>query len=324
MVSSTVATAAFLSTGIISLVPNVILFLFPRYAQGEGGQSKFLTLGQAMSAGCLLGDVFLHTLSHVSPGAGIWVLVGVTIFLAADLLIRTLDPHSHSHSACTTTTTTGSNRSSHHHGTNDGALQNGNRTEKSPSCSPVVVHRSTVILNLAADALHNFTDGLAIGASYALHDVASNQVEESSFLSLAALLTSRGGLASISVLFHEVPHELGDFCTLVKAGYSKSQAVMAQFFTALAAFLGTAVALSLSAGWEGEVLLLITAGGFVYLAATTILPEVLEAGDSVSFRFWQLLFFVLGILFLHIVSLLEEYDEHGHGHHHGHGSHHEL
>jgi zinc transporter ZupT len=56
-------------------------------------------------------------------------------------------------------------------------------------------------LNLIADSLHNFTDGCAIGASF---------------------VSGNGGLATatlVSVLFHEIPHELGDFVILVESGY---------------------------------------------------------------------------------------------------------
>ena len=54
-------------------------------------------------------------------------------------------------------------------------------------------------LNLLADSMHNFTDGIALGAAFA----------------------SGRGLAFatfLSVIFHEVPHEIGDFAILVQSG----------------------------------------------------------------------------------------------------------
>jgi zinc transporter 7 len=57
-------------------------------------------------------------------------------------------------------------------------------------------------LNLAADFLHNFTDGLAIGAGY----LAGNTV---------------GYVTSFTILLHEVPHEIGDFAILMQSGCSK-------------------------------------------------------------------------------------------------------
>ena len=52
-------------------------------------------------------------------------------------------------------------------------------------------------LNLAADFTHNLTDGLAIGASF-----------------LAG--SSIGYVTTITVLLHEVPHEIGDFAILIQ------------------------------------------------------------------------------------------------------------
>lgn len=57
-------------------------------------------------------------------------------------------------------------------------------------------------LNLAADFTHNFTDGLAIGASY----LAGRNV---------------GIITTITILFHEVPHEIGDFAILIQSGCSR-------------------------------------------------------------------------------------------------------
>jgi len=279
--TSTATIAALLSTGFISLAPNLILFIFPNFAAGEGNLSRSLSLGQAIAAGGLLGDVFLHTLpdAKAHEEAGLWVLMGFTIFFAADLVIRTLD-----------------RRQGHSH------------NKKGEPDEQLIHANSMILLNLAADCLHNFTDGLAIGASYAAQKHTSH--------SLRSLLRSRGGLASLSILFHEVPHELGDFCTLIRAGYSKNQAIAAQFITAIAAFLGTIGALSVAEGWAGDALIFVTAGGFVYLAATTILPEVLGEGQSAWFRVSQLLSFGIGIGFLYVVSLLEVHDDHGHSHSH--------
>ena len=59
-------------------------------------------------------------------------------------------------------------------------------------------------LNLAADCTHNFTDGLAIGASF----LVSRQL---------------GIITTITILLHEVPHEIGDFAILVQSGCSKQK-----------------------------------------------------------------------------------------------------
>ena len=335
MVSFNAAASALLSTGLISLAPNLILFCFPSAAKDGSSSSYFLSMGQSFASGGLLGDVFFHTLPHASSSsssssheqledAGFWVLVGFTLFFMADLCIRTLDRRQRD-----------DDDHHHHHHKNDHLHENGthhlhhnspthNGGTKPPQDKAPDHHKnmSAIILNMAADAMHNFTDGLAIGATYASVDV-NPAAAVTTTLTTTSLLTtmfsSRGGLASLSILLHEVPHELGDFCTLLRAGFTKSQAILAQFVTALAAVLGTCTALYVSemGGVEqNQILLLITAGGFVYLAAVTILPEVLlEEKASASLRLAQLVAFVAGMGMLYMVALLEEHDHHDHHHH---------
>jgi zinc transporter 7 len=59
-------------------------------------------------------------------------------------------------------------------------------------------------LNLAADFTHNFTDGLAIGASY----LAGKNI---------------GIVTTVSILLHEVPHEIGDFAILIQSGCNRKK-----------------------------------------------------------------------------------------------------
>lgn len=193
--ASNAITAAVISTGLISLAPNVLLVLFPKYASGEGVQSPSLALGQALAAGALLGDVFLHTIPHAAGVAnvGLWILFGFSIFLVVDMVIRSYGSHQHQHS----------------HGTKS---DDKNKDKSDHSGHDHRNTASTILLNLAADALHNFTDGLAIGASFA--SVADDHS------SIATLLQSRGGLATLSILFHEIPvrgalcvGRFGDVCS---------------------------------------------------------------------------------------------------------------
>ncbi len=266
----TAIAAAFISTGIISLAPNILLFLFPNYGAsgGSDGGRSILSLGQAIAVGGLLGDVFIHTLpdcfaysfhgeqkhhhSHGHSNIGLRILLGFTLFLILDISVRSKGGgHTHDCSRKGGVTTT----------CND---INGKHSSKQPW------HRilsSAVLLNLLGDSLHNFTDGLAIGASYSITKIPTKN-SPASFVSFASssfrLIKSKGGLASMSVFLHEIPHELGDFATLMKAGFSRNMAIGAQFLTALAAFLGTAFGLfsgQIIQGLGHEVMIPITAGG---------------------------------------------------------------
>jgi zinc transporter 7 len=134
-----------------------------------------------LAFGGLLGDVFLHTLPSATGGVEaveLMVLLGFTLFLMVDMLIRSLGGgHSHSHS--------------HTDEVHDEKKPNGQHTHQGTP------RKSVVVLNLVADALHNFTDGLAIGASFALGNTPKD-------MSVTSLLLSRGGLATLSIMCHEV------------------------------------------------------------------------------------------------------------------------
>lgn len=91
-------------------------------------------------------------------------------------------------------------------------------------------------LNLAADFAHNFTDGLAIGASY----LAGNSI---------------GVITTLTILFHEVPHEIGDFAILIQSGCSKSKAMTLQLITALGALSGTVLSLAAEGMFVSELVI---------------------------------------------------------------------
>lgn len=218
--STPASAAAFAATGMISLAPNVILLLMPNYAAGGGETPTWLALGLAMGAGALLADVFLHTLAEsTDKQTGMYVMTGFTIFFAVDLFVRFVNDDSlQSHSYQTRRSTiTG---------------ENGGHTKEQSSAHSK--NRSIVLLNLAADALHNFTDGLAIGASYSIMDTSATSSATSSATAWSMLRShTRGGFATLSIFFHEVPHELSKFrfCQIALNSYGSH--FLMQFVVAL-------------------------------------------------------------------------------------------
>lgn len=110
---------------------------------------------------------------------------------------------------------------------------------------------------LVSDGVHNFIDGLIIAASY--------------------LVSFEVGVATtIAVILHEIPQEIGNFGVLIHAGYSTAKALWYNFLSALTAVAGAATALFL--GDTSELfalwLLPITAGGFIYIALSDLVPEL--------------------------------------------------
>lgn len=142
-------------------------------------------------------------------------------------------------------------------------------------------------LNLAADFAHNFTDGLAIGASY----LAGREV---------------GLITTFTILLHEIPHEIGDFAILIQSGYSKRRAMFLQLGTAVGAMVGTWCGLIMEGvGSSASMWILpFTAGGFIYIATVTVIPELLEKSSL-----WQsvveLLAMVVGISMMVLITFLE-------------------
>ncbi|XP_069882162.1 zinc transporter ZIP4-like isoform X1 [Dipodomys merriami] len=140
------------------------------------------------------------------------------------------------------------------------------------------------------DAVHNFADGLAVGAAFA-----------SSW---------KTGLAtSLAVFCHELPHELGDFAALLQAGLTVKRALLLNLGSALTAFAGLYLALAVGVGEESEAWILAVATGlFLYVALSDMLPAVLNVRDP---RPWLLfLLHNLGLLggwtILLLLSLYEE------------------
>jgi len=157
-------------------------------------------------------------------------------------------------------------------------------TSHSPVSSSIKI---SGYLNLAADFSHNFTDGLAIGASF----LAGRNV---------------GYVTSLAVLFHEVPHEIGDFAILIESGFTRKQAVYAQFMTAIGALVGTVFSL-VCGGMSPEFsnwILPFTAGGFIYIATVTVIPELLK-GTSLRQSIIEIMSMMLGVFMMVLVSWLE-------------------
>ncbi len=110
---------------------------------------------------------------------------------------------------------------------------------------------------LFGDAAHNVLDGMLIAVAY----LADMQ------LGIAVTLT---------VILHEIPQEIGDFSILLHSGYSRVQALVVNFLSALTAFAGVAIVLFLRGHVDNieEVLLPLTAGNFLYIAGADLIPAL--------------------------------------------------
>ncbi len=239
---------ALVSVLLISFVSFAGLFTF---GMRKGRLNTFLIYFVSFSAGAMLGDVFIHLLPEITKSGfalskSLYLLSGVVIFFIIEKFVYW--------------------RHCHHPGEGH--------------------EHPFALVNLVGDGVHNFIDGLIIGASY--------------LVSLPV-----GFATTIAVFFHEIPQEIGDFGVLLHGGFSKAKALFFNFLIALTAILGALVALSLGKS-DGILGFLIpfAAGSFVYIAGSDLIPE-LHKEVEIRKSFFQLLYFIFGILVMMLLTFFE-------------------
>ena len=111
-------------------------------------------------------------------------------------------------------------------------------------------------LILIGDGVHNFIDGLVIAASFLVS------------IELGAITTA-------VIIAHEVPQELGNFAVLIHGGFDRVKALVFTFISQITCVAGGLVGF-LIAGQSGltNFLLPFAAGGFIYIAASDLIPEL--------------------------------------------------
>lgn len=139
-------------------------------------------------------------------------------------------------------------------------------------------------LILIGDGLHNFVDGIVIATSF----MAS---------------PSLGFATTLAVAAHEVPQEIADFAILVRGNLSPARALALNFASGLTAILGVLVCFAFRGWIEQHVAscLTATAGMFIYIAASDLIPELHHPRHRAS---WQhAVPFVVGVALVAVLSV---------------------
>lgn len=142
-------------------------------------------------------------------------------------------------------------------------------------------------MNLIGDGFHNFFDGVLIAASF--------------------MVSAPLGIATtIAVIAHEIPQELGDFGVLLHSGYTKTKALWANFWMACIAIIGALLTLIVgeSVGNIEKFIVPITAGGFIYIALSGLVPE-LHKEQGIKRSFTQLIVIIAGLGVMYILLFME-------------------
>jgi zinc and cadmium transporter len=205
---------------VISLIGGLYLLY------GKVGVKKLQRVAVPFAAGALLAAAFLdllpEALEHAeADGVLALTLAGIVLFF---VLERSLSWFHHHH------------EDGEHH-----------QAETRRNTSLIVI----------GDLLHNFIDGLAIGAAFLVDPAV-------------------GLVTTAAIAAHEIPQEVGDFGLLLAKGMSKKSVLLVNLISAVATVLGAALVYGLGGeiGLSESALLAVTAGFFIYIAASDIIPTI--------------------------------------------------
>lgn len=142
-------------------------------------------------------------------------------------------------------------------------------------------------MNLVGDSIHNFIDGLVIASVFMVD-------------------FKLGIITTLAIALHEIPQEIGDFGVLIHAGFNKVKALVLNYIVATTVILGGIIGYFAAFYIDGALayLLPIAAGGFIYIAASDLMPEIRKESNIkksiVSFGI-----FLLGIVIMFAVKFLD-------------------
>ncbi len=156
-------------------------------------------------------------------------------------------------------------------------------------------YQSAIPLVVIGDTIHNFVDGVTIAAAYLINP-------------------GLGVITTVSTFLHEVPHEIGDFGIMLKAGWRRKSILIVNILSASTTLIGALLLLFVIRDSQlNGVLLSVAAGLFIYLGATDFLPHIHEGKISNTKAVISLLLGV--IIMLATISLIPHTHEQQPDHH---------
>jgi zinc and cadmium transporter len=141
-------------------------------------------------------------------------------------------------------------------------------------------------LNLIGDSVHNFIDGFIIAASF--------------IISVPLGITT-----SIAIAAHEIPQEIGDFGVLIYGGFEKKKALVLNFIIAATIIIGGIIGYFVSKNIEEATMFLLpfAGGGFIYIAATDLIPEI-KKEVNMKKSTATIIVFILGIIIMWFIKVI--------------------
>lgn len=149
-------------------------------------------------------------------------------------------------------------------------------------------HQQTIPLIIVGDTVHNFIDGVAIAASFLVS-------------------IPLGILTTVAVAIHEIPQEIGDFAILLRRGLSRTRVLLINIFSACASFSGAILMYAFSDFLSGTlpIFLSVTAGFFIYIASSDLIPEI-HKQDNQKVAFLESVLLIIGAASVLVVASVVE------------------
>jgi len=142
-------------------------------------------------------------------------------------------------------------------------------------------------MNLIGDSVHNLIDGLIIASAFMID-------------------FRLGVVTTLAVAIHEIPQEIGDFGVLIYAGIKKKTALLINYAVALTVVLGGIIGYFSFSNLNNLLpyLLPFAAGGFIYIAASDLMPEIRKE-SNLKKSMASFLIFVSGIAFMYLIKIID-------------------
>ena len=250
--------ASVIAISLISLIGIATLAVQEKFLR------KYIFILVSLAIGALLGDAFIHLIPETfaemdATMTGLLIIGGILLFLIFEKILHW-----------------------HHHLSGEGTSYCDQGI-----CKPGDKIHPVGHIVIVSDGVHNFLDGIIIGASY--------------------LVGVEVGIATtIAVILHEIPQEIGDFGVLLHAGFSKTKALLVNLFSALLAIVGAIVVLLLNESAEAIVrwFVPISAGGFIYIAASDLIPEMHKVKEAKNSRL-QIAAILIGVSAMFLLLFIE-------------------
>lgn len=151
--------------------------------------------------------------------------------------------------------------------------------------------KSTLPLIIIGDTMHNFIDGIVIAATFMVN-------------------IPLGIVTTVAVFAHEIPQEIGDFGLMLHKGLRKKKIILVNIISASAALLGAFITYLLGdfLGVYIPIFLSVTAGFFIYIATSDLIPEI-HYEKRKGFAFIESVLLISGILLIWLVTSVVPHGE---------------